>query len=79
MNMFTVKRIIQWQWSLGVWQRKSVVDITNCLSDINAKIKNCILGKISIDNDFLEIVKELDKSWVHTWKGVFCHNKVRRM
>lgn len=52
----------QWQWSVGVWQRKSVVDVTNCLDDIDAKIKNCVPGEMSIDNTFLEIVKEPELS-----------------
>lgn len=50
--------MVQWQWSLGVSQRNSVADNTKCLSDIDAKIKNHIFGKMSIDNNFLEIVKE---------------------
>lgn len=62
MNMFTVKLMTQWQWSVGVWQRKSVVDVTNCLDDIDAKIKNCVPGEMSIDNTFLEIVKEPELS-----------------
>lgn len=50
--------MVQWQWSLGVSQRNSVADNTKCLSDIDAKIKNHIFGKMSIDNNSLEIVKE---------------------
>lgn len=60
MNLFTVKHMVQWQWSLGVAQRNSIVDTTKCLTDIDGKIKNHIFGKMSIDNNFLEIVKEPD-------------------